>query len=346
MILFILFGGMTAGYTTIKDCRLWFIHNKKWARYCVAMPHGIPDERTLSKAIQKTDMDSLVTAFTLWNRIVYGTFSLVASFDGKTMRGVHGTEVIRHILSLFTHTTHQILGQTGVTKKENEIPAFHRLLQQVSSVAGMLLLGDALHTQKETVTAILDKKADYLLFVKGNQEALMQNVALFFRDVPQGAALEQTRYQDNLRERNVTTTITISHDKTICSYLAKDWQNVQTIGKLHRAGTRKTAEGKIVALDETYFLLASRQLTADQIAMHTRNHWQIENNLHWQKNWTFLEDKQTLRSGNAPQVMSFLRSMCISLFASSQFMSVSATIKNFQMEKSLHHQFLSVASVV
>lgn len=346
LILFILFGGMTSGYTTIKDCRLWFIHNKKWAQKFVIMPHGVPDERTLSRAIQKTDIDSLVAAFIRWNRIVYGASSLAASFDGKTMRGVHGTGVIRHMLSLFTHTTHQILGQIGVSKKENEIPAFHRLLKQVPSVAGMLLLGDALHTQKETINAIIDKKADYLLFVKGNQEALMQHLSLFFTDVPFGVKLEHTTYHDNLRERNVTTTITISHDKTMCNYLATDWQNVVTIGKLHRTGTRKTAEGKIVAIDEAYFLISSRHLTAEQVALHTRNHWQIENNLHWQKDWTFLEDKQTLRSGNAPQVMSFLRSMCISLFATFQFSSVSGTIKNFQMQKSLHHQFLSVASVV
>lgn len=346
LILFILFGGITAGYTTIKDCRLWFIHSKKWTKKFVVMPHGIPDERTLSRAIQKTDMDSLVTAFTTWNTIVYGTTSLAASFDGKTMRGVHGTGVIRHMLSLFTHTTHQILGQIGVSKKENEIPAFHRLLEQVPSVAGMLLLGDALHTQKETINAILDKKADYLLFAKGNQQQLMQNLHMFFTDVPFEAGLERTTYHDDLRERNVTTTITISRDKPMCNYLASDWQNVVTIGKLHRKGTRKTAESKIVAIDETYYLISSRNLTAAQIALHTRNHWQIENNLHWQKDWTFLEDKQTLRSGNAPQVMSFLRSMCISLFATFQFTSVSGAIKNFQMEKSLHRQFLSMARVV
>src|SRR6266542_3392674 len=307
LILFILFGGMTAGYTTIKDCRLWFIHNKRWAQKFVIMPHGVPDERTLSRAIQKTDIDSLVTAFTTWNRIV-GITSFAASFDGKTMRGVHRTGVIRHMLSLFTHTTHQILGQIGVSKKENEISAFHRLLEQVPGVAGILLLGDALHTQKETVNAIIDKKADYLLFAKGNQQQLMQNLYIFFTDVPFGVACEQTTYNDDVRERKVTTTITISHDKTMCSYLAKDWKNVITIGKLNRAGTRKTTEGKIIAIDETYFLIYSRHLTAEQVALHTRNHWQIENNLHWQKDWTFLEDKQTLRSGNAPQVMSFLRS--------------------------------------
>ncbi len=345
LILFILFGGMTAGYTTIKDCRLWFIHNKRWAQKFVIMPHGVPDERTLSRAIQKTDIDSLVTAFTTWNRIV-GITSFAASFDGKTMRGVHRTGVIRHMLSLFTHTTHQILGQIGVSKKENEISAFHRLLEQVPGVAGILLLGDALHTQKETVNAIIDKKADYLLFAKGNQQQLMQNLYIFFTDVPFGVACEQTTYNDDVRERKVTTTITISHDKTMCSYLAKDWKNVITIGKLNRAGTRKTTEGKIIAIDETYFLISSRHLTAEQVALHTRNHWQIENNLHWQKDWTFLEDKQTLRSGNAPQVMSFLRSMCISLFATFKFTSVSGTVKNFQMEKSLHHQFLSMARVV
>src|SRR5207248_3145064 len=103
-----------------------------------------------------------------------------------------------------------------------------------------------------------------------------------------------------------------SHDTQMCLYLAKAWGKIQTIGRIHRAGTRKTAEGKIIAVDETYFLISSRHLTAEQIALHTRNHWQIANNLHWQKDWIFLEDRQTLRTGNAPQVISVLRSMCIS----------------------------------
>lgn len=154
-ILLILFGGITAGYTTIKDCRLWVLHNTKWLHKYIAMPHGIPDERTLSRAIQKLDIDSLVDAFSSWQHILFGhTYSRVASFDGKTMRGVHGANVIRHILSLFTHQTHQILGQIGVQQKENEITAFSRLLEQTMPY-GLLLVGDALHTQKETVKDIL-----------------------------------------------------------------------------------------------------------------------------------------------------------------------------------------------
>lgn len=346
-ILFILFGGITAGYTTIKDCRLWFIHNRKWAKQFVAQPHGTPDERTLSRAIQKTDIDSLISAFTGWNAILYGdNFSPAASFDGKTLGGVHGKEVIRHMLSLFTHKTHQILGQIGVTKKENEIPAFHRLLKQVSSVAGLLLIGDALHTQKETVKAIIEHKADYLLFAKGNQEQLKNDLETFFKDVPFGGKVEETTYHDNGRERDITTTIAVSHNKQMRAYLAKDWENIQTIGKIQRYGTRKTAEGKTISVDETYYLISSRKLIADEAAEHTRNHWQIENNLHWQKDWTFLEDRQTLRKGNAPQVMSFLRSMCISLFSSFQFTSVSEAIKNFQMNTGLHHQFLTLSAVV
>lgn len=151
LILIILFSGVTAGNTTIADCWLWGLHNKKWLTKYVGLPHGLPDERTLARTIAKTDIDSLVAAFLRFQRIIYGYIPEgITSFDGKTLNGVHGKDVIKHMLSLFTHESHQIIGQIGVTQKENEIPAFHRLLLQVS-VVGMLLVGDALHTQKDTI---------------------------------------------------------------------------------------------------------------------------------------------------------------------------------------------------
>lgn len=347
LILIILFGGIIAGCTTIKDCRLWAIHNKKWIKLFVLLPHGIPDERTLSRSIQKIDMDSLVCAFLTWRRILYGQeVGTVASFDGKTMRGVHGKKAVRHMLSLFTHGLHQILGQIGVTQKENEIPAVKRLLEQ-TTVKGMLLLGDALHTQKETIRDILSKKADYLLFAKDNQKGLVAHLQMFFSDIPFKSVTEQASYTDNTHSRDVTTTVTASHDEAICSYLKDEgWDGVRTVGKIQRTGTRKSSDGKLTHVDETVYCISSRVLTAAEVAKHARNHWQIENNLHWQKDVTFLEDRQTLRSGNAPQVMTFLRSMCLSLFNLWEFASVTETIHNFQMSRSLHHRFLNLAAVV
>lgn len=277
--------------------------------------------------------------------IIYGFSPCeVASFDGKTLNGIHGKQFIKHMLSLFTHNSYQIIGQIGVTRKENEIPAFHRLLEQVE-VSGMLLIGDALHTQKDTVTDIIFHHADYLLFAKDNQEQLVADLNMFFSDMPFGSIKDETTIYETKRKRDITTTVTVSHDKQMCGYMT-NWEKVKTIGRIHRAGTRIASDGKEICIDETVYCISSRYLTAMEVAKHSRSHWQIENNLHWEKDWLFLEDRQTLRSGNAPQVMSFLRSFCLSLFALWQFASPATAASNFEKNTALHQMFLRIAGIV
>jgi len=170
VLLTVLLSGITAGCTTLKDCHLWAIHNKQFLKQITPLPHGIPDPTTISRAMQKVDIDALVQAYTIWQDTVYGK-GMTASFDGKTINGMHGKHVIRHVLSLFVHETHQVIGQIGVTQKENEIPAAKRLFRQVGkrTLSGMLLVADALHTQTETAKAIIAHEADYLFVVKENQ---------------------------------------------------------------------------------------------------------------------------------------------------------------------------------
>lgn len=350
LILVILFSGVTAGNTTVKDCHIWALHNRKWLKRYFELLHGLPDERTLSRAIARIEVNSLIRAFLTWKTLLYGPdSSLTASFDGKTLNGVHGKKRIKHILSLFSHVTHQILGQIGVTQKENEIPAFKRLLQeQKPFVYGMLLVGDALHTQKETVKLILNSHAHYLLYAKGNQDTLETNLKIFFDNPPFKTVTEEAVCRDVQRGRDVTTTITISHDNSMCEYLSLEhgWEKVLTVGKIHRAGTRTDRSGQQISVDETVYLISSKELSAKQAAFHTRNHWSIENNLHWQKDYLFLEDRCTLRSGNAPQVMTFLKSMCLSLFNLWQFISPTEVTSNFGKNTTIHHNFLRMAGVV
>ena len=355
LILIILFSGVTTGNTTIKDCRIWALHNRKWLMRYFELSHGIPDARTLSRAIQRVNTDSLVKSYLTWKRLLYGLdSSLVASFDGKTMNGVHGKARVKHILSLFSHTTHQILGQIGVTQKENEIPAFKRLLsKQEPFVSGMLLVGDALHTQKETVNQVLSSRAHYLLYAKGNQDTLEDNLKIFFDNLPFQTVIDQAVYQDSEIGRTVRTTIITSQETGMCEYLIREhgWEAVKTIGKIQRIGTRTEIDQRTKTVverpvDETVYLISSKELSAKQASLHTRNHWSIENNLHWEKDYLFLEDRCTLRSGNAPQVMTFLRSMCLSLFNLWQFISPTEVISNFEKNTTIHHNFLRMAGVV
>lgn len=356
LVLIILFSGITCGNTTIKDCRLWAHHNRKWLKKYFDLSHGIPDERTLSRAIQRVEINSLVHAYLEWETILYGyarVFSSnTASFDGKTMHGVHGKDRVRHILSLFSHTTHQILGQIGVSQKENEIPAFRRLLQeQQLNVSGMLLVGDALHTQQETIKQILLAQADYLLFVKGNQETLFQDLELHFSELKE-TSVEQAQDYQLTKDLNVITEVYLTTSTDLAIYLSElGWKTVKTVGKIKRLGTRvekdqRTGIMKQTLVAETLYFISSQDLTAKQALRAIRHHWCIENNLHWTKDYLFLEDRCTLRSGNAPQVMTFLRSMCLSLFNLLQFISPTETISNFEKNSTLHHNFLRMAGVV
>jgi predicted transposase YbfD/YdcC len=359
MILFLLFAAITTGCTTIKDCHLWGVHNQKFLKKHFLLPHGIPDPTTISYLLQKMDPQELVQAYMQFLHIVGTSLGMVGSFDGKTMRGVGRKDSIRHILSLFSHLTHSVLAQVGVTNKENEIPAFKRLLAQITTqtnITGFLFLADALHAQKDTASAIVGVHADYLLVIKGNQKDFFADILFAFtpqKDLPgtntKNITMSKNIYssEEQTRKRTITTVITTTNDKELCTYLAKEhgFIGMQTVGVLQRTGTRISKDGTKTTIDETVCFVSSRKLSAKEVTTLLRNHWCIENNLHWVKDFVFLEDRQTLRLGNAPQVMSFLRSMCISISNLLQFQSISDAIHNFQKSKPLHYQFLKMAAI-
>jgi len=348
LILLILFGGITAGYTTIQDCCLWGNAQKEFIHKRIYLVHGIPYDTTVSRALKKLDIDSLITAFRKWIEIMFGSqIDTVASFDGKTMRGISTEEKVRHIVSLFSHNTKQILNQVAVQEKENEIPAAIRLLKG-SNLKGMTLIGDALHTQKNTAEEILLHKAHYLLYVKKNQRDLYDDIRLHLEQLKLNQTQTDTAtLTQQTSNRDITTTVTISQDPQIIWKLQiKGWPEIATIGKLERTGTR-TEKGKKHDVQEiVYFITSNKTFTAADIGKHLRNHWSIENNLHWQKDYNFQEDKQHLRTGNAPQVMTFLRSCCLTIFYLLSVHSIATTLHTLQMNQHLHRTFLTAVGIV
>lgn len=344
-ILFMLFCAILAECSNITECWKWAKHDKKWLSCFLEMPYGIPDPTTVSYALSICDVGSLITAWNMFIRIVYGKLpDTTASIDGKTMRGVKGTTIVRHMLSLFTHQTQQTIGQIGVSTKENEIPAAIRLFAQ-TPIAGLCIIADALHTQKETIKKIRKEKADYLLIVKENQKELSDICATTVADCR--VKREQATDFQSTRGRSIETVVEVIHSQDISTYLSSlGWDDVAVIGKVRRTGTR-TAKGETTKIDETvYFISSKGGLTAKDALQIIRGHWKIENNLHWQKDHTYDEDHQTVRAGNAPQVMSFLRSMSISLLKQWEIASITGAVTDFRLSGPLHHRFLAVAGVV
>lgn len=344
-LLLILFVAITEGLTTIKEARVWATNNRKWLAQYVDMKHGIPDETTIARALEVIDVQSVNECWRTFVAIMYNSQKpdTVASFDGKSIKAIHNKTIGGHIVSLFTHGLHQIVGQVSVKDKSNELKAAQELLNN-PSIAGLTVVGDALHTQKETISVIRKRQANYFLFVKANQQELMEDIAVAIDN--KDTLKEYWSYDDKTSIRDVRVTVEVIQDKQITNYIQRNWTDVAVIGRVRRVGQRREKE-ITRSIDETvYFISSKPDLTAQEAAKIIRGHWCIENNLHWQKDYTFLEDRQRLRRGNAPAVMTLLRSCCIALFKLFDFASVSTAISNFNQNEYLHHKFLNIAAVV
>jgi hypothetical protein len=254
-ILVMVFCGTLSGCTNLTAIAEWAVANRRFLKTVIDIPHGIPHPTTISYAFQLCDINSLVQAYGKWRQLIYGVMTdRSASFDGKTMRAISpGDTTIRHILTLITHETITPLGQVGVDSKENEIPAALRLFAQAprSLLAGITLMGDALHTQKDTAHAICTAQAHYLLIVKGNQKQLLKDISDYFSQSEEtyDTALD-FQYGHGAQ---ITTTVAVSHAPLMLAYLS-EWIDITTIGCIHRTGTR-THHKKKQPVDETVDML-------------------------------------------------------------------------------------------
>lgn len=355
MVLLIVFVGMLSGCTDLTDACLFAHHNRKFFAqlFGSALPARVPDPTTISRVFQKLDSNELVSVGVQLLQLLGIPLGDVYSFDGKTMCAVSGEVAIRHILSLFSHDSHVAIGQVGVGSKENEIPALARLLDQGAVhnlIVGKLLIGDALHTQKATCKRILTAQADYLFVVKNNQRGLKQAIEQELAARSKQALTHYTHH-DKTRGRNITTRV-VSLMATAGEGLlptltgSNHWEGLQTIGTLHRTGTRTRKDGTVISVDELIGFISSRALAAKPVTKHLQHHWCIENNLHWVKDVVLREDSHTLRKGNAPQVMSWLRSLVISIGNGLQCKSLTNLMHNLEKNTALLEQFLRLAHVV
>jgi len=342
------FVAMIRGSQDLKDARLFALTNRAFFRKVLnlKMPHGVPDTTTISRILRVLDPDELVRVFTGFLAVLSLSPGDVLSFDGKTIRAVTGGDAVRHMLSLFSHETHLAVGQIGVDSKENEIPALERLLSQgATMVRGKLLLGDALHTQRATARMIRGAEADYLFTVKGNQRKLRRVIQAELEAQMDRADTYTSSTVDRHRSVTVTVAALAVSEEGLVLATGQCWAGVRVVGTLHRFGTRVSKGGTATPVDETVGFISSRMLSAKEVAEYLRAHWCIENNLHWVKDVVLGEDRHTLRRGNAPQIMSFLRSMAISLCNALKLRSISDTIHNLEKSTALLGRFLRMAAV-
>lgn len=210
---------------------------------------------------------------------------LTIALDGKTIRSttqMKDYESPLHIVSAQLSELGFTFASKSVDGKSNEIPAVQELIGELD-IRNCIVVADALNCQRETASAIIKGKGDYLLDVKGNQPTLMEEIERYIQDESLRKGMEQRTTTEKNRDRIETRTAYTTSD-IAWLYGKEKWENLSCIGAI-----RKKVERNGVKTEEWHYYISSRVLTPSELLHHARMEWAVES-MHWLLDVHFSED--------------------------------------------------------
>jgi len=275
-------------------------------RSFLTLANGLPSHDTFSRLFRTLDPDQFRDSFQRFMAQFSEQLQGVVAIDGKVLRRsfdrASGKSAL-HMVSAWGSEQRLVLAQIATDAKSNEITAVPRLLRMLA-LKGTIVTADALNCQRAIAEQIVAQKGDYALALKGNQGTLFDDVVLLLDD-PELQASTAAPVVEADHGRIETRTATVS---TEIDWLQKQhqWPGLKAIGKVVRV--RETAEK---ATTETAYYLLSRVLSPERFNQVARQHWGIENSLHWRLDVVMNEDQDRTRIGHGPHNLAVLRHMAI-----------------------------------
>jgi predicted transposase YbfD/YdcC len=278
---------------------------------------GAPPHDTLGDIFATLDAGAFQRCFVNWVAALTKTPAEVVAIDGKTLRRSYqkkGSKQPIHMVSAFAARQRLVLGQVKVNEKSNEIVAIPALLDMLT-IEGAVITIDAMGCQRAIAKQIKDKKADYIIALKGNQGTLLEDVEILageqkangFRDTK----VSRHETVDGDHGRVETRNYTMIHD---VAWLQErhNWPGLQGVVIVD---SERFIDGKTQR--ETRLYITSLVLLANLVGPMIRNHWAIENSLHWIMDMMFRDDECRIRTENAPANFTTLRHMAQNLYRKS-----------------------------
>jgi predicted transposase YbfD/YdcC len=273
---------------------------------------GTPSHDHLGDIFAALDAEHFQRCFVAWVASLIGVAAGVVAIDGKTVRrsgGKAGKDAI-HMVSAFAAGQRLVLGQVKVAEKSNEIIAIPKLLDMLV-VEGAIITIDAMGCQRAIAEKIIEKKADYVFGLKGNQGSLRTDVDLFIAEqkakdfVDTTVSRAETIDADNGRIETRTTTVI--HD---VDWLRKrhGWPGLNAVAMLE-----STRETNGVIEKDTRIFITSLVMLAHRLGPVIRSHWAIENSLHWVMDMVFRDDECRVRTNHAPANFTTIKHMAHNL---------------------------------
>jgi predicted transposase YbfD/YdcC len=286
----------------------------EWFKQFLDLPHGIPSHDTFRRVLSRLKPDELTRCFVSWTEALRESLDGdIVAIDGKTLRRSFdhaASQGAIHMVSAWANANRLVLGQLKVDDKSNEITAIPKLLKLLA-LEGAIVTIDAMGCQKEIAKTITEQGAEYVLALKDNHPTLHEEVQLLFEDI------KAERLDDITAERHRTIDADHGRLETRHYWITSDieclgvkgsWANITSVGLVES----QRDVGGAVSIEQRYFL-TSLPCDAVRFAQAVRQHWGVENALHWVLDVSFREDDCRIRQGHGAQNMAVLRHMALNL---------------------------------
>jgi predicted transposase YbfD/YdcC len=317
----------------LSDCNEWdeiedFAKSKiSFLKKFLKLTGGIPTAITYERVIGILDSSILNSIFIEFvSKIKYEKsyeFKDILSFDGKVDNGSSRKESMHHkkikglnVLNVYSDSYGMSIMQEMIEDKTNEITVIPKLIEQLD-LKDVICTWDALNTQKDNVKAVVDKHGDYVVALKGNQENFYEDVKDYLDQ--ERLDIIKSGYEGSYlleREKSHGAVITYEYYQTekVKWYEEHEkWAKLRSIGVV----VKTTDRGKKKVIESRYYI-SSLLLNIRMFSLAIRKHWNVENKLHWQLDFTFKCDSNTTINKNALFNLQLIKKFCLKLLSEAQ----------------------------
>jgi len=302
-ILFIALLATLCGAQTCCDIALFAKTKEALLRTVLVLSHGVPSHDTFSRVFRMLDPQAFEKAFRRFMRAFAEATEGVVALDGKALRRAyeHGKSHMPPIMvTAWSAQTRMALANV-LAVGNNEAAAALELVGLLT-LKGCVVTADALHCHRAMAQAIVERQGDYALAVKDNQPALLRDAqAAVAAATRQGAS--GTVSVDDRHGRHETRVAIVAPAGDMAE--RHRFPGLQAVAQIKsKRGQDNTAE--------RYFLL-SRHYRPPELLRIVRQHWGIENSLHWPLDVLLDEDLARSRKDNAPPNLAVLRRLALNI---------------------------------
>jgi len=307
-LLFIALMATLCGATSCCDMALFARTKADLLRPILTLKHGLPSHDTFSRVFRMLEPQAFERAFRTFMKAFAAGAKIkrprgVVALDGKALRRGYArgkSHMPPVMVTAWAAQTRMALANV-LAPGNNEAAGALQLIELLQ-LKGCVVTADALHCHRAMAKAIVARGGDYVLAVKDNQPALLRDAkAAVSAGVRQGVKAATTREAGHGRKERRTALVVAVKDMAE----THDFPGLKAVARI----TSKRGKDKTI---ERYFLMSQRYARQDVLRI-VREHWTIENSLHWPLDVVLDEDLARNRKDNAPANLAVLRRLALNL---------------------------------